>query len=210
MTTSVEPSAADGAVARACDSDGSHEAFTRIMNASIRTCAPDRLNTGTVSTMLARVSDAGVAARIWLVTIDAGLQLCARAAVSCIVLPEPGDLVQICVDGERCWVLAVLERREAGNGLALDFGDAHVTLRARDMRVEVRDELSLEAARFASRAQVVTQAAAERQTQVSGTDATHAGSTIVHTERHLAMHAKSAFVTASALMKIDAGQIHMG
>ncbi|APA88728.1 DUF3540 domain-containing protein [Paraburkholderia sprentiae WSM5005] len=211
MTTSVlEPTAGHGAPLDASDAAGSRDALARIMNGSFRPCATDRMNATTVSTQLARVDDAGTARGTWLVTIRPGMQLCAKPAVSCIVVPQPGDLVQICVDGERCWVLAVLERRDAGSELALDFGDAPVTLRAREMRVEVSDGLSFEAARLTSRAQLVTQAAAERQTRVSGTDTTHAGSTIVHNERHLAMHAKSAFVTASALMKIDAGQIHMG
>lgn len=170
------------------------------------------------ATLLARIEGERTAAGEWRVALRPDVVLRAKKAVSCVVAPQAGDLVQICREGERCWVLAVLERDAAGDEtndkttdeVTLDFGDAHVALRARDVRVEARDRLSLEAAQLASRAQVVTQAAAERQTHVSGTDATHAGSTLVHTERHLAMHAKSAVVTAASLLKIDAGQIHMG
>ncbi|AOJ07428.1 DUF3540 domain-containing protein [Burkholderia mayonis] len=222
-----EMSAVQDTLAYECDDDAaSRHALTRIMKGGARVCdagpgahdvraqAPSREPASSApaaaTTMLARVGEARTAAGEWLVTVRPGVVLRAKKAVSCVVAPHLGDLVQICRDGERCWVLAVLERDEASDEVTLDFGDAHVALRARDVRVEARDRLSLEAAQLASRAQVITQAAAERQTHVSGTDATHAGSTVVHTERHMAMHAKSAVVTAQSLLKIDAGQIHMG
>ncbi|AOJ83237.1 MULTISPECIES: DUF3540 domain-containing protein [Burkholderia] len=212
------------------DDAASRHALTRIMKGGARVrdekaCeqaepadARASSSPAAASTTLARIDGKRTAAGEWPVAVQPGVVLRARKAVSCVVAPEPGDLVQICREGEHCWVLAVLERGAAGGEkrgeknreVLLDFGDAHVALRARDVRVEARDRLSLEAAQLASRAQVVTQAAAERQTHVSGTDATHAGSTVVHTERHMAMHAKSAVVTAASLLKIDAGQIHMG
>ncbi|AGK49990.1 hypothetical protein BTI_5356 [Burkholderia thailandensis MSMB121] len=214
------------------DDSASRRALTRIMkgggrdaDASARAASADvparesaPPANAAATTALARIDGERTAADEWRVALRPGVVLRAKKAVSCVVAPRAGDLVQICREGERCWVLAVLERGGASDEandrtndeVTLDFGDAHVALRARDVRVEARDRLSLEAAQLASRAQVVTQAAAERQTHVSGTDATHAGSTVVHTERHMAMHAKSAAVTAASLLKIDAGQIHMG
>ncbi|NOK50272.1 DUF3540 domain-containing protein [Burkholderia thailandensis] len=204
--------------ARGSDAEAGAHALPADMSARGWVREPALPANAAAATLLARIEGERTAAGEWRVALRPDVVLRAKKAVSCVVAPQAGDLVQICREGERCWVLAVLERDAAGDEtndkttdeVTLDFGDAHVALRARDVRVEARDRLSLEAAQLASRAQVVTQAAAERQTHVSGTDATHAGSTLVHTERHLAMHAKSAVVTAASLLKIDAGQIHMG
>jgi hypothetical protein len=47
--------------------------------------------------------------RTWMVE-DRGQQREARPAASCLLEPAVGDLVWIVVEGERCYVLAVLER----------------------------------------------------------------------------------------------------
>ncbi|WP_126284132.1 DUF3540 domain-containing protein [Burkholderia stagnalis] len=147
----------------------------------------------------------------WRIAVEPdGAMLLARVAVSCVVQPQPDDLVQLYQAAGGCWVLAILERRGDAASVALDFGAASVSLHAHHVRVQARDRLDLEAAHLASRAEVVTQAASERQAHVSGTDATHAGNTFVHIERHMGLHAQSAVVTAEALLKMDAGQIHMG
>ncbi len=146
----------------------------------------------------------------WWVALAPGGRLSARTAISCVVKPRCGDLVQLYHTPAGNWILAILERREGGCDLVLDFGEASVRLQAHDVRMQARDRLTLEAARFASRAEVVTQAAGERHACVSGTDATHAGNTFVHTERHMGLHANSAVVTSASLLKVDAGQIHMG
>jgi Protein of unknown function (DUF3540) len=146
----------------------------------------------------------------WRIDVEPGGVLLARQAVSCVVRPQPDDLVQLYQAADGCWVLAILERRGDAADVVLDFGAAEVLLQAQDVRVQARDRLGLEAAQLSSRAEVITEAAAERHAHVSGTDATHAGNTFVHTEGHLGMHAQSAVMTAKALLKMDAGQIHVG
>jgi len=150
----------------------------------------------------------------WWVATDSGGHVSARVAISCIVKPQLGDLVQMYRTALGSWILAILERRnegsDVGSEIVLDFGMAGVQLQARDVRVQAHEQLTLEAARFASRAEVVTQTASERHVRVSGTDATYAGNTFIHTERHLGLHATSAVLKAEALLKMDAGQIHMG
>src|SRR5262245_47784130 len=47
--------------------------------------------------------------RSWIVE-DRGQQIQARRAASCLLEPALGDRVWIVVEGERCWVLGVLER----------------------------------------------------------------------------------------------------
>ncbi len=147
---------------------------------------------------------------LWRIVVEPGCALYARAALSCVVRPQPDDLVQLYQAAGGCWVLAVLERGGDTADVVLDFGAADVLLQGENVRVQAHDRLALEAAQLSSRAEVITEAAAERHAHVSGTDATHAGNTFVHTEHHLGMHAQSAVVTAEALLKMDAGQIHMG
>ncbi|WP_437341072.1 DUF3540 domain-containing protein [Burkholderia lata] len=159
---------------------------------------------------IGRVSEPALDGTWWVTTEPGGAPRLARTAVSCLVKPQPDDLVQLYLSTGDCWVLSILERRGDAASVALDFGKASVLLQARDVRVQAHDRLDLEAAHIASRAEVVTQAAAERHAHVSGTDAMHAGNTFIHTERHLSVHAQSAIVTADALLKMDAGQIHMG
>ncbi len=177
----------------------------------IPTLLKRQIAAGPVGNMtIGRVSESALDGAWWIATEPGGAARLARTAVSCLVQPQPDDLVQLFQAAGECWVLAILERRGDTASVALDFGTARVLLKAHDVRVQAHDRLDLEAAHLASRADVVTQAAAERHAHVSGTDATHAGNTFIHTERHLGVHAQSAVVTADALLKMDAGQIHMG
>ncbi|KWO84582.1 hypothetical protein WM31_22940 [Burkholderia ubonensis] len=167
--------------------------------------------TGSVGYLtIGRVSESALDGVWWVATEPGGEMRLARTAVSCLVAPQPDDLVQLYQAAGDCWVLAVLERRGDAASVTIDFGTASVLLQAHDVRLQAHDRLDLEANHFVSRAEVVMQAAAERHAHVSGTDATHAGNTFMHTERHLGVHAQTTVVTAEALLKMDAGQIHMG
>lgn len=207
--TSCEARPAD-----AGETEASRAALTRIMQAAGTSVpmppspSPSPLPSGTLTA--ARIAGAGPAAGDWRIAVPGGAMLNARTALSCIVQPQPGDLVQLYVDHDRSWVLAILERDAGAPSLTLDFGAADVLLQAQGLRLHARDRMTLEAAHLASRAGVITEAAAERQAHIGGTDATHAGNTLVHTERHMGLHATSTTITSASLLKIDGGQIHMG
>lgn len=79
--------------------------------------------------------------RTWMVE-DRGQQLQARRAASCLLEPAVGDRVWIVVEGERCYVLAVLERSsDAPATLRLD-GDAVLQVDGR-LEVHAADNLQL-------------------------------------------------------------------
>jgi hypothetical protein len=159
--------------------------------------------------VLARIED-GAGPDSWFARLPSGELVRARVAVSCLVRPLRGDLVQLSAHPAGSWVTAILERAAATQDLSLDFGNASVVLKARDLQLEAGDCLRLQAAHLENRANAVTTAAAERYASISGTDATHAGNTLLHTERHMGLHARSATITAESLLKVDAAQIHMG
>ncbi|WP_059504788.1 DUF3540 domain-containing protein [Burkholderia territorii] len=159
--------------------------------------------------MMGRIGAAATDGAWWVVT-ESNDPVLAHVAVSCVVKPQGGDLVQIYRTPVGCWVMAILERSDETSSVVLDFGQNSVRLQARDIYVRAGDRLNLEAVNFESRANVITQAAAERHARVGGTDVTHAGNTFIYTERHIGLNAKSAALKSKSLLKIDAGQIHMG
>lgn len=77
----------------------------------------------------------------WLVE-DRGQQLEARRAASCLLEPAIGDRVWIVVEGQRCYVVAVLERStDAPATLRLD-GDAVLQVDGR-LEIHANDDLQL-------------------------------------------------------------------
>lgn len=171
---------------------------------------PDTAQLPTGSALLARIEDSAGQDSWLLRLLHSGELAQARVAVSCLVRPMRGDLVHLCIHPAGAWITAILERTAATQDVSLDFGNASVVLKARDVQLEASDRLRMQAAHQESRANTVTTTAAERYALVSGTDATHAGNTLLRTERHMGLHAGSTTLTAESLLKVDAAQIHLG
>ena len=133
-----------------------------------------------------------------------------KAALSCLIQPQAGDLVQVLQTQAQCWVLAVLERDTPQQALQLDFGTQAVSINAQQVSFNVAEQLQFKAEEIRAEANVLIQAAADRQSHISGTDTTYAGSVALKAERHLGIHAGMANLKAKSLLKIDAAQIHMG
>ena len=146
----------------------------------------------------------------WRARIDDHSVIEARVALSCLVSPLADDLVQLHVDADRCWILAILERASDAAALKLDAGKRTLHLCANDVHVDAAVGVAMVAPRVAVQTTIVTLAAEQRDAQIRGIDALSTGSLRIHADRHLGLHAKSTSVTASALLKLDAGQIHMG
>jgi Protein of unknown function (DUF3540) len=182
-----------------------------------------------------------------------GCCVAARVAVSCLVYPEPGDLVGISQHGGRMWVVAVLERPSgaplrllsqediaivsargsvsviAADGVAIDAGGRTlVSAREIDLHASagrfVIDELQqigrrawLLVDKIRSVGEVVETFAehvltrARRGTRfIEESDQLRAGSVDHRAEGLLQLRAHTALVTADALVRMDAEQIHMG
>ena len=132
-----------------------------------------------------------------------------KAALSCLIQPQVGDLVQVLQSHTLCWVLAVLER-DTQQALQLDFGTQTVNINAQRMTLNVAEQLQFKAEQIRDEANVLIQTAADRQSHIQGTDSTYVGSMALKAERHLGIHAGMANLKAKSLLKIDAAQIHMG
>ena len=100
----------------------------------------DLVRQGT-AVIVARAAESNGPTRCWIVE-DRGQQIQARRGASCLLEPVVGDRVWIVVEGELCYILAVLER-SADTPAVLQF-DGDVALRV-DGRLELHaaDDLQL-------------------------------------------------------------------
>ena len=126
-----------------------------------------------------------------------------RRADSCLMALQAGDLVQAVSAQGLIWVLAILQSTQVREEWVMNFGDRALRMSASRIELETSGQMSL-------RAQVLKQFSVDRHSRVENTDSIHAGNSLQHTERHMGLHAKSAMITASSLLKVDAAQIHMG
>ncbi|WP_211470865.1 DUF3540 domain-containing protein [Collimonas humicola] len=133
-----------------------------------------------------------------------------RVALSCLIQPVAGDLVQIFFSKECYWILAVLERRDNSQGIHLNFEQHSVSLLAGQIELRSTSSMTLSSQELSLKANLLSQTLIERQTHISGSDTTHAGSVALYAQRHMGFYSKVTTFAAQSLLKIDGGQIHMG
>lgn len=165
-----------------------------------------------------------------------GEPVVARRAVSCLVEPEPGDIVLMGGPAGRPYVLAVLERPgggalrlaaagdmtlAAGGRLALQGDEVQVKARATSVFSEV---LALSGGRIlatvaraklvANMVETLADRLMSRATRshrfVEESEHLRARYVDYRAEKHLHMQAEAATVQGGVLVKVDAGQIHLG
>ncbi len=132
----------------------------------------------------------------------------AAIAASCLLRPEPGDLASLFVHADSAWVTAVLER-DTNTPALLDLGSSALAIRAHAISLQADTELRSAAHKLSSHATVSLSVCGDRYAHVAGTDSTQARCTLVKTSGHMGLHAGDASITAEALIKVDAGQVHM-
>jgi hypothetical protein len=141
--------------------------------------------------------------RDFLMANELGELKAVRRADSCLFDLQAGDLVQAVSAQGLIWVLAILQSTQVREEWVMNFGDRAMRMSANSIELETSGQMSL-------RAQVLKQFSVDRHSRIKNTDSIHAGNSLQHTERHMGLHAKSAMITASSLLKVDAAQIHMG
>ena len=165
------------------------------------------------------------------VALTSGGTCRATRALSCLVAPEPGDLVLVAMPGSSAvaYVLAVLEREEGAAVRMCVRSDAElrvegtlllsavkITMTANDLTVSsARALFELVRARVRLR---TLDAVADRVLQrvkrayrfIEESDHVRAGAIDYQARGTLALHAESTLVTAEGLTKLDASQIQLG
>ncbi|PHM79308.1 DUF3540 domain-containing protein [Xenorhabdus cabanillasii] len=160
-----------------------------------------------------------------------------RRAASCLLTPEPGDTVLVTTADGQLWVLAILERPEQqylaeisvpgdlaissqgdlslnSNGLniAASIGNCHIS------KMQYSGEslsawvsiTQLIGNKFESVWQTVTQLSNRLFRHTTQTEQVQAGQLDIQAESYIRLHAQNTMMSAKAVAKIDAEQIHIG
>ncbi|MBI6550373.1 DUF3540 domain-containing protein [Xenorhabdus lircayensis] len=160
-----------------------------------------------------------------------------RRAASCLLTPEMGDTVLITKADEQLWILAILERTEQQNPAEINIpGDLSITsqgnlnLHSNGLNITADngschinemqysgESLSawvsiarIVGNQFESVWQTVTQLSNRLFRHTTQTEQVNAGQLDMQAESYVRLHAQNTVVSAKAITKIDAEQIHIG
>lgn len=161
------------------------------------------------SIVIARL-DQAVAGAAWRFTDSNGIAVLARKAATCVLTPNPGDLVQVLVEGKSAWIVAILEHAAPDAGRVVDFGDADVVVHAGSLEFQGRRRITHQAQELCSSSLLNREVSGEKSMHVRNAFFIHAGSMNVDVDRHLRVHSNLATITSEALLKLDGAQIHVG
>lgn len=171
------------------------EDLTRLMRGQRNTApAPAQLFVGTVVEP--------VQANAALCVLGPHGNMPALLAASCLLLPHVGDLVQVLTDAQGCWVVCVLQQRDAQAPRTLQLGPGDVHMQAQTLHLQARD-LHLQA-------DTLQESAQRRQSDIQGWSTMRAAFVDVHAQRQLKLFGNVTTLLADALLKVDGAQIHMG
>ncbi|HEY4253306.1 MAG TPA: DUF3540 domain-containing protein [Roseomonas sp.] len=172
-----------------------------------------------------------------LTVLRDGMHIPARRALSCLVQPEPGDLVLLGGPATRPYVLAVLERpgtaplrlavggdmEIAAEGGRLTLGAETLVMQAKVGQVAVQDlalsgqKASARFGRIALVAEAIESLATRLLTRarrsyrfIEETEQLRAQDIDHRASGHLHLRGESAALHAGVLVKVNASQIHMG
>lgn len=172
-----------------------------------------------------------------LTVVRGGARIAARRALSCLIEPEPGDLVLLGGPAAQPYVLAVLERpgsqpvrlavagdmEVASDGGRLTLSAETLVMGARTGQVAI-DDLALSGGKVAARfgriglvAEAIESLVTRLLTRarrsyrfVEETDHLRAQGVDHRASGHMNLRGETAVMHAAVLVKVDAAQIHMG
>ncbi len=160
-----------------------------------------------------------------------------RQAASCLLRPEMGDTVLLIKADEQYWILAILERAAQENPAEIHVtGDLSITaqgnlnLSSHDLTItadngncHINDmQYSGESLsawisitkmignQLESVWQTITQLSQRLFRHTAQTEQVNAGQLNIQAENYIRLHAQNTIVSAKAITKIDAEQIHIG
>jgi hypothetical protein len=144
------------------------------------------------------------------VTLQNGDCVQARQAASCLLAPQLGDLVQLLVSQQRCWIVQVLERCNPHTPQTVDFGSGTVHIQAAALHLQTQTSLHLQAQDLHVNAESLHETALRKQSDIQGWFTTRAAFVEVHADRQLNLFGGVTTLVSEALLKVDGAQIHLG
>ncbi len=145
-------------------------------------------------------------------------------AASCLVQPQTGDLVSAVLCQHQAFVIAVLQRLQPETPLMLSSGNVPMHLLAPTLEIHSPDRVEIHTANFSLLARTTLWIAKtlhqvadtlfvrakHAHRQVENTDQVQARHINQQAEQSLIINSRIGSLNASAVLRIDGGQIHMG
>ncbi|WP_317694482.1 DUF3540 domain-containing protein [Serratia sp. UGAL515B_01] len=145
-------------------------------------------------------------------------------ATSCLVKPQNGDLVCAVLHQHQIFVTAILQRQHSDAALVLSSGTVPMHLSTPALEIHSSERVEIHTSRFSLRAKTslwisrtlhqVADAlfvrAKHAHRQVENTDEVQARHISQQAEQSLIINSRIGSLNASAVLKIDGGQVHMG
>lgn len=166
------------------------------------------------------------------VQMDEAGQLCLQqhlgltliTAASCLVQPQSGDLVSAVVCQRQAFVTAILQRQQPEAPLMLDSGKVPMHLMAPALEIHSPERVEIHTGNFSLMARTTLWVAKtlhqvadslfvrakHAHRQVENTDQVQARHISQQAEQSLIINSQIGSLNASAVLRIDGGQIHMG
>lgn len=145
-------------------------------------------------------------------------------ATSCLIQPQTGDLVSAVLCQHQVFVTAVLQRQQPASPLVLSSGNVPMHLLAPALEIHSPERVEIHTANFSLLARTTLWVAKtlhqiadtlfvrakHAHRQVENTDHIQARHINQQAEQSLLINSRIGSVNASAVLRIDGGQIHMG
>lgn len=145
-------------------------------------------------------------------------------APSCLLAPHAGDVVSAVIYEQQIYVIAVLQRQCPDAPLVLNGGDVALHLVAPSLMLRGAESVGIETPRLSlltrtSRwvadtlhqvAHSLFVRAGNAHRKVEYADELEARHISQHADQSMALNARMGSINASAVLKIDGGQVHMG
>lgn len=150
--------------------------------------------------------------------------LLATNAASCLFLPELGDLVSAVIARQQIYITAILQRAIPDAPLVMDCGELPLHLVSRTLEIHSPESIEIHTAHFSLAARTSLWVAKtlhqvadslfirakQASREVENTDDVHARHINQHADQSLVMNSRIGSLNASAVLKIDGGQVHVG
>lgn len=147
---------------------------------------------------------------IFSVLIEDGECIDATLSSSCFLAPQDGDLVQVLVGKQRCWIAQVLERFDPYASHTLNLGFGEVVMTAGSLHLKAETKLHFQAQDMRTNVESIHENAFRKRSEIQGWSTIRAGFLDLHAERQLNLFSNVTTLVSESLLKVDGAQIHMG
>lgn len=145
-------------------------------------------------------------------------------AASCLIQPAADDVVCALFHQQQAFVIAILQRLRKDGALVLYAGEQPLHIAAPTLTLHGTEQVKIHSGHFslltrtahccANTLHQVTQSlfisTQHAHKQVTQLDATEAGHISQHAQQSIVLHGRIGSIHASAALRIDGGQVHMG